>query len=240
VVGDQEKRIGGYLLVVSGSRPTPTQVARKLLARTRARGPREVLATGVARLREFISSSDELVILARTAGGELPDRTDLEFVTATSADGARYARDIGTDSASTLASRLTDDTHCFLVIHEARVVHATWVTTRSAWTRELGGYLVVPEGDCYVFESFTRADARGRGVYPFGLKGICEWAANQGLKRIWVGVESGNAASLRAVAKVGFEPRLTISFRRSVGRLQVVGARCPQESIETLCLRSTG
>jgi L-amino acid N-acyltransferase YncA len=199
-----------------------------------------VLATGAARLREFISSSDELVILARSAGGELPDRTDLEFVTATKADGARYARDIGTDSASTFASRLTDTTRCFLVIHEARVVHATWVTTRSAWTRELGGYLVVPEGDCYVFESFTRPDARGRGVYPFGLKGICEWAENQGLKRIWVGVEAGNVASLRAVAKVGFEPQLTISFRRNVGRLQVVGARCPQENIETLCLASTG
>jgi RimJ/RimL family protein N-acetyltransferase len=126
------------------------------------------------------------------------------------------------------------------VIHEARVVHATWVTTRSAWTRELGGYLVVPEGDCYVFESFTRADARGQGVYPFGLKGICAWAAGRGLKRVWVGVESGNVASLRAVAKVGFEPQLTISFRRNVGRLQVVGARCPQKNITTLCLRSTG
>jgi GNAT superfamily N-acetyltransferase len=194
----------------------------------------------VGRLKEFISSSDELVILARPAGGESPDRADLEFVEATSGDGARYARDIGTDSASTFAARLTDTTRSFLVTDGSKVLHATWVTTRSAWTRELGGYLVVPEGDCYVFESFTRSDARGRGIYPFGLKGICAWAAQQGLKRVWVGVESGNAASLRAVAKGGFEPQLTISFRRSVGRLEVMGARCPEDKIEMLCLRSTG
>jgi hypothetical protein len=231
---------GEYLLLVSDSRPTPTQVARKLLTRARTRGPREVLATGMGRLREFISSADELVILARSGGGELPDRTDLEFVAATRADGARYARDIGTDSAATFASRLTETTHCFLVTHGDKVLHATWATTRSAWTRELGGYLMVPRGDCYVFESFTRADSRGRGVYPFGLKGICEWAVKQGLKRVWIGVESGNVASLRAIAKVGFEPQLTISFRRSVGRLQVTGGGCPQENIEMLCLGSTG
>jgi len=224
---------------VSDSRPSPAQVALKLLTRVRTRGPREVLATGVGRLREFISSFDELVILARTAGGEPLDRADLVFVEATSGDGVRYARDIGTDSASTFASRLTDTTRCFLVTDVNEVLHATWVTTRSAWTRELGGYLVVPDGDCYVYESFTREAARGRGIYPFGLKGICAWAAEQGLKRVWVGVESGNTASLRAVAKAGFEPHLTISFRRSVGRLEVIGGRCPEERIEMLCLSST-
>jgi hypothetical protein len=233
------KSIGGYLLVVPDSRPTPAQVTLKVLTRARSRGPREVLATGVGRLREFISSADEIVILARPAGGELPDRGDLEFVQATGKDGARYARDVGTDSASTFAARLTDTTHCFLVTDENQVLHSSWVTTRSAWTRELGGYLVVPEGDGYVFESFTRADARGRAIYPFALKGICEWAAQERLKRLWVGVESGNAASLKAVAKARFEPQLTISFRRSVGRLQVTGGRCPHGKIEKLCLRST-
>ncbi len=225
---------------MSDSRPTPAHVALKVLTRARTRGLREVLATGLARLREFISSGDELVILARPAGGEVPERDDLEFVNATREDGARYARDIGTDSASTFAARLYDTTHCFLVTDKGKVLHATWATTRSAWTRELGGYLVVPEGDCYVYESFTAADARGQGVYPFGLKGICAWAATQGLKRVWVGVEAGNAASLRAVGKAGFEPQLTISFRRRVGRLEVTGGRCPRERIETLCVSPTG
>ena len=232
----------GIFLLVSDSRPTPAHVVLKVLTRARARGLREVLGTGVARLREFISSADEIIILARPAGSPPgpPERDDLEFVKATREDGARYARDIGTDSASTFAARLSDTTHCFLVIDKGRVLHATWATTRSAWTRELGGYLVVPEGDCYVYESFTRADARGQGIYPFSLRGICAWAARQGLQRVWVGVEAGNAASLRAVGKAGFEPQLTISFRRSVGRLEVTGGRCRRERIERLCLSPTG
>ena len=227
---------------MSDSRPTPAHIALKVLTRAKTRGLREVLATGLARLREFISSSDELVILARSVVSppELPERDDLELVKATAEDGARYARDIGTDSASTFAARLSDTTHCFLVTHQGKVLHATWATTRSAWTRELGGYLVVPEGDCYVYESFTRADARGQGVYPFALKVICGWAATRGLQRVWVGVEAGNAASLRAVGKVGFEPQLTISFRRYVGRLEVTGGRCPPEGIEMLCVSPTG
>lgn len=227
---------GGYLLLVSDSRPTPKQVTLKVFNRARTRGLREVLATGLARLREFVSSANEIVIFARAAGGDLPEGHDLTFVKASPEDGARYARDIGTDSASTFAARLSDTTHCFLVTDGDRVLHSSWATTRSAWTRELGGYLIVPEGDCYIYESFTRADARGRGVYTYGLKGICAWAAERGLHRTWVGVESNNAASLRAVAKGGFEPQLTISFRRSVGRLEVTGGKCPQEAIETLCL----
>jgi GNAT superfamily N-acetyltransferase len=211
-------------------------VVLKFLARVRTRGPREVFGTGVRRLRDFVSSSDELIILARSAGGEWPERSDLSFVEATPSDGSRYARDIGTDSRSTFAARLSETTICFLVAEEKKLLHATWVTTRSAWTRELGGDLMVPEGDCYVYESFTRADARGRGIYPFALQGICAWAAGRGIERVWVGVEADNSASLRAVSKAGFGPELNITYRRSFGRIGVSGARCPEGNIEVLCL----
>ena len=229
-----------YLLLVPDSRPTPIQIARKLLTRARTRGPGEVLSTGIGRAREFISSADELVVLARFAGGDWAPRDDLEFVVASPSDGQRYARDIGTDSPSTFAARLTATTQCFLVTDGSRILHSSWVATESAWTRELGGYLMVPDGDCYVYESFTRADARGRGVYPFALKGISNWAAQRELLRVWVAVESGNSASLRAVSKGGFEPQLTIAFRRSVGRLQVTGGDCPSGDIESLCLSRSG
>ncbi|MGH2699540.1 MAG: GNAT family N-acetyltransferase [Actinomycetota bacterium] len=225
---------------MSDPRPKPTQTLSKVLTRFRRRGPVEVLGTGIRRLKEFVSSSDELIILARPAGGETPERDDLAFVEAAASDGSRYARDIGTDSRTTFAARLSDASRCFLVVEEGKVLHATWVTTRSAWTRELGGYLLAPGGDCYVYESFTRADARGRGVYPFALEGICAWAAAQELGRVWIGVEADNNPSRRAVAKAGFEPQLTISYRRSLGRLEVSGGRCPEGSIEMLCWSKSG
>jgi hypothetical protein len=221
---------------VSGTRPPPTHVLKKLLVRVRTRGPGEVLGTGVRRLGEFVSSSDQLIILARPAGGETPGRSDMTFLEATSSDGARYARDIGTDSPTTFAARLSETSSCFFVAEKTKLLHATWVTTRSAWTRELGGELMVPEGDCYVYESFTRADERGRGIYPFALQGICAWAGGREIKRVWVGVEADNPSSLRAITKASFEPELNIAYRRRFGRLEVSGAQCPEGKIEVLCL----
>ena len=220
-------------------RPSPTHAALKVLNRLRARGIGEVLALGKERVRQYISSSEELIILARSSGGSPPASDDLRFQDATAADGTRYAREIGTDSPSTFAARLSDNTHCFLVSSGEKILHATWVTTRAAWTREVHGYFVVPPGDCYVYESFTRSDARGKGVYPFALKSICAWASDEGLRKIWVGVEATNGASLRAVGKAGFEPELSITFRRNVGRLEVSGGKCSDEPPETLCLSET-
>ena len=220
-------------------RPSPAHVSLKILNRLRARGVGEVLALGRDRVRQYISSSEELIVLARAAGGPRPPEDDLRFLDATASDGARYARDIGTDSASTFAARLTDNTHCFLVCSGEKVLHATWVTKRAAWTRELRGYFVVPRGDCYVYESFTRGDARGKGVYPFALRSICAWASTEDLRRVWVGVEASNGPSLRAVGKAGFEPELSITFRRNVGRLEVSGGKCADEAPETLCFSET-
>lgn len=209
----------------------------KVGARIRARGPLEVATLGWHRLRESVASSDTLIILGHEAGtGGGPDAGgELRFREAIETDGPAYARAIGTDSGTTLAARLSDSTHCFLVESGGRIVHATWVTTSGAWTREVGGYLVPPEGDAYIYESFTRSDARGRGVYPFALRHIVAWGQKEGIRRLWVGVEASNEPSLRAVAKAGFDPLFEIAYRRSAGRLHVRAPRC-SEGRERLCL----
>ena len=61
--------------------------------------------------------------------------------------------------ASALASLPT--CMCFVVEDGDRFLHSSWVTTTGAWTREIRAYLCPPQGDAYVYESFTRADARG-------------------------------------------------------------------------------
>ena len=161
-------------------------------------------------------------MLVRPADAPTPElRHDpaLVFRAATPADGDLYAREIGTDSAATFRRRLTDTTECFLVHGGDVLLHASWVTTGAAWTREIDAYIVPPEGDAYVYESFTRPQARGRGVYPFALGGICAWARDRGLERVWVAVESGNAPSLKAIRKAGFEPAYEMRYGRRGGRL---------------------
>lgn len=201
-------------------RPGPYRSTLKVAARVRARGPAEVVRTGVERLRAAWSSHDVLVILVRQAAGgpEPPAPDGFRFREATAADGHAYARDVGTDSPAGFRIRLTQATRCFVVEHGGRIVHATWVTRRAAWTREIGAYLKAPSGDAYTYESFTAPEARGQGLYPHALGQTCAWLAGRGVDRLWVGVERGNVPSLRAVAKAGFEPACELAFGRRRGR----------------------
>ena len=175
-------------------------------------------------MREWVRSDDELIVLVRPAAAEAPAfRHGLQLTVrrATIGDAEAYARAIGTDSATTFRRRLGATTHCFLVHLEDRLVHASWVTTSAAWTREIRGYIVPPQGDAYVYESFTSPGVRGRGVYPFALAGVCEWAAQTGVATVWVAVERDNAASFKAIRKAGFEPSFSIRYARRLGRVTV-------------------
>ena len=188
----------------------------------------EVITLGWHRLREFVSSSDELVMFVREATGEEVADIGVTFRAASSADAERYARDIGTDSPATFRARLTDSTHCFVVEDDSLLVHASWVTSRAAWTRELRAYLTPPAGDAYIYESFTRAEVRGRGIYPVALRQITAWAASAEIRVLWVAVEADNPASLRAVTKAGFQEAFRLPYRRRLGRVRIGTATGPR------------
>jgi len=215
-------------------RPSPLHVASKLLTRVRARGPGEVARLAWTRVREAISSHDVLIVLVRDAGGEPAELEGFELREARAEEGALYARDIGTDSPWTFRGRLTENTRCFVVVHEGRFVHATWMTARAAWTREIRRYLLPPGGDAYVYESFTHPSIRGRGVYPFALRGIAALLAGRGLRRVWVAVEKHNPSSRKAVEKAGFAPVWEIPYRRRFGVLRVDAPPRPGEPVPVL------
>lgn len=206
-------------------RPSPRDRAARTGARIASRGPLEVLRLARDRVREWVSSEEELIMLVRAADAPTPPfRHDpgLTFRSAAPGDSGPYRRTIGTDSDSTFRRRLTGTTRCFLVEASTELLHASWVTASAAWTREIAAFVVPPPGDCYVYESFTAPAARGRGVYPFALGRICAWAAENRLRRVWVAVESGNVPSLKAITKAGFERSYSMTYRRRLGRLTLV------------------
>ena len=213
-------------------RPGFATAASKLPTRVRARGAGEVLSLAWGRLKETIRSDDTLLFLLAETSGSPPmppsEKTrSLEFRAARPEDGPRYARDIGTDSAATFGSRLTAATRCYLVLDGDLIVHATWVTTAGAWLRELATYFEPPAGDAYIYESFTRAEVRGRGVYPFALGNISRTLTHE-VRRLWVGVEAHNSPSFRAITKAGFSTACEVSYRRRLGRLRVDLASGPR------------
>jgi RimJ/RimL family protein N-acetyltransferase len=192
------------------------------LARVHARGPAEAALLLVHRARAGLASSDRVIFFARAAGGAAPQASGLAVRRATAADAERYESDVGTESAATFIGRLTRCTDCLLIVERERILHSTWVTRAGAWTRELRRYVCPPSGDAYVYESFTRPEARGRGLYPLALRALCAELARAQVHRVWVGVENRNVASLRAVTKAGFEIAGAVRYRRRLGRLALV------------------
>jgi ribosomal protein S18 acetylase RimI-like enzyme len=223
---------------------SPRMALTKLATRVRTRGAREVVDLAGHRVREFIHSEDRLILFALDLAGPVPPRPappDAVFRRANLEDALTYARDIGTDSEASFRARLSNDTSCYLVVTGDLIVHASWVTTSMAWTRELRRYFRPPPGEAYIYESFTRGEARGKGVYPFVLRAIAEDLRSDGIKRAWVGVEAGNASSIKAVRKAGFEPGFEVGYRRRFGRLVVSRPRGPLASQCAKCfLRAEG
>lgn len=203
------------------TRPTLRRSLARTTNRIRIRGLGEVAGLGWQRVLEALSSEDTLVVFTRPSGGSVEPPEGLTFREATAQDAHSYARDIGTDSPYSFAARLSPATRCFVVTRGDLIVHSSWVTTAAAWTREIRGYMTPPPGAAYVYESFTRPEVRGRGVYPFALRSICSWASTIGIEQVWVAVEADNPASLKAVAKAGFEPAFRFSYRRRIVRLTI-------------------
>lgn len=212
---------------MSETRPSATAVTSRTLNRLRARGPREVIRLGWDRIRDWASSSDELIMFVRETSHEGDDNPGVTFRAASTADADRYALEIGTDSPSTFRKRLTESTHCFVVDEGRVLLHASWVTTQGAWTRELRAELTPPAGGAYIYESFTRSEARGRGIYPFALRQIASWGKDAGLQKVWVAVEADNPASLRAITKAGFAEAFRLPYQRRIGRLRIGEAAGP-------------
>ena len=207
-------------------RPGLGAALSKLLARGKTRGWGEVLQLGLERVKEEIRSRDVLIFYRRKTsdaplGSAAGKTAGLVFLEADESHADAYEREIGTDSAATFKSRLNEESRCYLVMDGERVLHASWVTTSTSWMRELRRYFRPPADSAYIYESFTRADARGRGVYPFALSGICESLRTNGVGIAWVAAEEDNPPSSRAIQKAGFEEAFRISYERRLGAISL-------------------
>jgi GNAT superfamily N-acetyltransferase len=101
------------------------------------------------------------------------------------------------------------------------LVHASWVETAAAWVGEADRTFVVPPGDAYIYESFTRPEMRGRGVYPAVLAAISSELGTRGLGQLWIAAEATNRSSLKAIEKAGFVRSFEVTIHRRWARTSV-------------------
>ena len=57
-----------------------------------------------------------------------------------------------------------------------------------------------------IYRAFTRADFRGRRIYPAGLQFACDWLAGQGYRQVLIDHDIRNLASQQGIVAAGFRP----------------------------------
>lgn len=64
-----------------------------------------------------------------------------------------------------IETRLARGDRCFVSWSGGEIVDACWTATGRVFVPYMSAFLDIPAGDIYSYDSFTRADLRGRGVY---------------------------------------------------------------------------
>ncbi|HEX2240625.1 MAG TPA: hypothetical protein VHJ82_05740 [Actinomycetota bacterium] len=160
----------------------------------------------------------EITFWSRSGGSQAPVRNDVTWRPATAEDASDYARDIGTDSPTTFTARLRSGQACYLVVEGPRLLHATWASSEPVWMAETRRFVAPPRDDVYLFESFTRSEARGRGLFSFAVESIS--AASPG-RKVWIAALDTNVASVRAIQRAGFAPAFRVRALRRLGFLRL-------------------
>jgi len=103
-------------------------------------------------------------------------------------------------------ARLARGCRCFGAWLDSELAGYGWVSTRPEWIGELELEITPGASEGYVWNCFTLADRRRRGVLRSLLAGIRACAHDEGLTRLWIG--SVAIPAEKAFGPSGFAPAL--------------------------------
>ena len=108
-------------------------------------------------------------------------------------------------SVAEIERRLEEGQTCEIWRRDDRIVHFRWLTPARTSLRFLGLDFEPAEGDCLLFEVFTLAHERVRGVHGNVASHSLRRASSQGFRRMVALCAWWNTPALRVGEKFGFE-----------------------------------
>lgn len=94
---------------------------------------------------------------------------------------------------------------CLLQFVDARLAGWAWLSSRPEVEMCPGLFLRIPADAGYVYRTWTMPELRGRGLQPRRTLALLDECRRRGRRRLVCFVESTNLASLKGVAKAGYE-----------------------------------
>lgn len=107
---------------------------------------------------------------------------------------------------SELRRRLEDGQLCFVVRHEGRIVHSTWVATGRAWIDYLSREMRLLPDEVYVYEAFTAPAFRGQQISPARAVHLVRHFQEAGYRRLVALIVPENKQAFRAAQRTGYKP----------------------------------
>jgi GNAT superfamily N-acetyltransferase len=132
---------------------------------------------------------------------------------------------MGFDDAEPVLERFGGGRRCYAAFVEGVLVSYGWVSMEEEWVSELGLHIRLAPGNAYIWDCATLPEYRGRGLYPALLVYILGDLQEKGVRRVWIGADTGSVASQKGIVRAGFQPIADFfpSPARSATRFYVEG-----------------
>lgn len=192
-------------------------------AALRRHGVLGVATRAVARAwRRWIHAVDEVIVFRASRAGTAAT-TELEVVPASlrelTALAAACPEQLDAPRLRRARERIRDGDRVFVARAAGELAHIAWLGTREeiVASHEVGTDVRLPlDGpQALIYDCWTPASMRGRGVYPAVLRALIAEATGDA---VWIFCERGNHASRRGIGKAGFTPVQRMGRVRWFGR----------------------
>lgn len=138
---------------------------------------------------------------------------DVEFGLLRPDDAESYRRFRRSAAAAEVARRLAWGHRCYVAWQHGEIVDACWAAAGCVEVPYLRGFLDLPEGDLYFYDSYTHPSFRGRGVYMARNAFAASECKREGLARL---------VALVAAEKYAVWQILTRSGLKTIGRYDLL------------------
>jgi ubiquinone/menaquinone biosynthesis C-methylase UbiE len=141
----------------------------------------------------------------------------------------------GEEIAREIDRRFSRGDRCLAIrAADGTILHTRWLTANPTHIPEINRYVVPQSGQLYMFDGYTRAEARRRGVDSAMRLFIFRLAREEGMRQVLSYVHSENSAGLKAAQKLQSEVG-KVRYVTLLGRWRrVSGQRTFSDQIELL------
>lgn len=120
----------------------------------------------------------------------------------------------GSAGADILRQRFSTGRRCFGVAVENEIAAYGWVSQHAEYIGEQEREFKLQNDEAYIWDCATLPSYRGQHLYSALLSEINNALYTDKLRRVWIGAQQKNHASLRGFSNAGFRPIVLITYAR--------------------------